>query len=187
MANAETTKQQFIYSYFNLVRTVSRSRRPSVAEICKRAGSTATTFYRYFDSVEDLVSFIRNDSAQLMFSDLVTQHLEKVSDFFEFVAYKALPAIYLHRTRFRILNDSDIDFGWWTFLENNCYQWLMPYCIGLGKKHNLHDAFIAHFISNTVVIVISIWMTEEFPENPDTFSDKFLELMKIPLANFLQP
>lgn len=97
-----------------------------------------------------------------------------------------LPEIYRYREWLKILYHSEIDLKWRKYLFDKYYCETRDY---LKSNSNIVSPLsleqTVKIVIDSVVSIISVWISEEIPTHPSKFFITFLQLMEYSPSSFL--
>lgn len=172
------THERIIISFFRLAMEHPEQHPITLAEIAEEAHVSRQAIYRkHFKSSEEIVGEVRKRIKKDLQKKLKTSSPETGVSPFVFIANEVLPLAYEYRVWLRVLTTTAIDPSWQRFLEFQFANYLKPY-LEMDKHYDkVSTKFKERLISKRVVDVISLWLSEEFPDPPESFAKTFLYLV----------
>ncbi|MDR0199102.1 MAG: TetR/AcrR family transcriptional regulator, partial [Streptococcaceae bacterium] len=137
----KNTKEKITNAFLNLAQK-AQGKTITIGDICKRAGVTRPTFYRYFDTLDALLAELREELDKEVFDVLTSYSPTEQTHSFEIITEQVLPILYANRTKLRIIYTSFVDPQWVKFLETRYAEWMRPFFRGKETLHGLHNDFL---------------------------------------------
>ncbi|MGM9886630.1 MAG: TetR/AcrR family transcriptional regulator [Lactococcus sp.] len=171
-----TERDKRAFSAFCLVAEESTYRTDiSMSKIAAKMGISRQALGKnYFRNVNEIIYFLHvyiDQTIQPQFKHFVAS---KRTDLPLFMAKELLPLLYDKREYLHVLYGSVADPSWNAYLENTYTDILEPY---FSTTAGIEARFLAQAVTRQILTIIGMWMADEIPEHPLTFSDKFLYLM----------
>lgn len=174
-----STKSRIIAALFRLAIHAPEKHQFTLAEIADEANLTRQAIYRkHFRSFEEVIEYI-HDTIKVDIANAINYHQAHDSDrqLFSILAKSVLPVAYSHRDWVKMLHTTSIDTSWTDFFEAN-YQARFLACISEEvKAFGLTQVMAAQLVIRYTIAIISVWLSQEYPEPADVFESNFIQLM----------
>ena len=144
---------------FELFLAGKRFEEISISEICETAGISRQTFYRNFDTKEDIILYYVDEKVKQHMRNVVGIMEQDVEGFFGHLPFSNELLSYLMENNLMyLLRDSVLPLID-TFMQTNAYRLL------LGDHK--YDPYMAHYLADTMVSILETWTLNDFAETPE--------------------
>lgn len=174
------TREMIINAVMRLALQNKQRSHLTLTEIANEAGISRQAIYqKHFNSVDDIFDYIHATIDE----QILQVFQQKVlclppAELYHGIAVHILPLIYHHREWLRVLYSTNIDLKWRHYLYERYASVTSEY---LAKHPPLNTPFsqtmTVKLLTDHLITIISIWLSDEIPLHPTKFSPIFLELM----------
>ena len=177
------TRENIINAFFKLaVKNRLEAKNITLSDVAKEAGISRQAIYqKHFSSVDDIVNEIHNLIDNDIYKEFskVLKNNNSRNDIYELIAHSLLPLLYEKRVWLHVLYHTSADASWREFLVKKYSSLIVQnFSDKIDNNSPMSDYQIIDIICEYIVAIISIWLSEEFPEPPSKFAKKFLELVR---------
>ncbi|WP_165212201.1 TetR/AcrR family transcriptional regulator [Streptococcus tangpeifui] len=177
------TRENIINAFFILASKYPERSSFSLAEIAREAGITRQTIYKnHFNSYEEIIDYIQFATDRKI--DSLFSEFDGSQTIDCFLCYVIIPELYNNKSWLRYLYSTAADPKWRKYLQQKYYKWILKELTINCHNFQLDNIFISKWLVNSVLALIEIWISEEFPIPPEKFSKEFLNLINSPLSDF---
>ena len=156
--------EYIIESLFNLMKKTKYT-NISITEITEKAGVSRVSFYRNFDSKEDIIKkWISNTTDNFLNNSNISYENDSSKDYF----IKLFTHLEKHKDKTTLIYNANLSY----LLKNEFDNKLLT--IYKEKYHNYKSYFIAGGIYN----VFYYWLINGYKENPNELAEKLVDLMQ---------
>ena len=172
-----------IFTAFVLVIKESSSySKITLTSVANKLGMSRQALYKtHYQSIDELVIalhyFIDQNPQMKLKKFLSQQAAYQHTDLIHFFAEEILPDLYSKRQYLQILYKGIACPPWTRFIMKSYIDILEPYFKGSEAKTGLSVEFMMQLAITQTLTIIANWMNQPKPENPATFSKKFIFLM----------
>lgn len=180
------THENIIHAFFKLLKKKAFY-SITMSDIAKEACISRQAIYqKHFASIHDILVEIQNTIYQDVYSCLqdYDTSLNSFDDFNIFIADNILPNLYKYHMWLKILYNSDINYNWYQFIENQYLPILETYTSSNNLK--LSKEFLNEYCIRCYLSITITWLSEELPLPPHSFKKYFLKLVE-PLSSLINP
>lgn len=180
------TRENIINALFRLASRYPQKKYFTLSEIAVEARVSRQAIYRkHYKNSEEILEEVRgkiNHSVDQCLS--LSSQNPSVSPF-KTIVEVLLPEAYKYRSWLRILSISAIDSRWQSDIKQQLKEYFVPYLKKDFAKIALSQDEKAELLAEIVIDLLIVWLEQELPELPETFSRTFLVWMNHASSDFL--
>lgn len=159
----------------------------TVSELCKKAGYTRATFYRYFQTFDDVLRAINDDVHKECYTELTKFDLKDVN--LDILLDIILPALYKKREILRIIYRCGCEYQWTGLTLEKYWTWAKNFAIKASKNTGAKSPELFFSLQlKQIQSIIYNWLLEDNVEKPKEvkarvtyfLSHSFIDLMDLP-------
>ena len=144
----------------------------SISKLCKKAGYTRATFYRYFQTFEGVLRAINDEVHAECLPEITKFNLKALNT--DILLDILLPALYKHRETLRIIYMSGCEYKWTTLTIEKYWPWAKDDIVKLTEntvaKHP--DLFFSLMLKQIQSIIYN-WLIYDAAEKPKVVKARF--------------
>lgn len=151
----------------------------TIKMICEKVGMSRENFYRYhfhdFNEILEKIHFLANDEINQLFVKFINS---ENPDILDFLRQSMIPFLYDKKEWLKILFETKLDLEWMKFLHKEYTPLVQSYLDNIEKKGPIPNLYLAQIIVKEFFAIISTWLTDNSPEPPELFMEKFLYIVE---------
>ncbi|HEY0222095.1 MAG TPA: TetR/AcrR family transcriptional regulator [Lactovum miscens] len=173
------TKSKIITALFKLAIRSPKKQHFTITEIAKEANLTRQAIYRkHFSSADEIIEYIHDIiKSDVAFSINFHKENDKDQTLFSILSNALLPTLYEHRDWIKLLHKTSVDDSWTYFFEKTYQDFFIPYIGKDIKTLGISKEIAATLLIRYIIAIVSVWLSQEYPEPPQVFESTFKKLM----------
>ena len=174
------SREAIVNAVFRIARKNPNQREITMAEIAKEAGISRQAIYqKQFSNVEEIFDYIHRSMTDEVFEVFKTSITNpKNHSIYEAVAKDIIPSVYQKRDQAYVFYHTSLDTGIFTFLEEHYIDLLEYATIDITNRGPFSNKSMMRIVINYIFSIVGEWIAEDFPDPPEVFAKKFLDLME---------
>ena len=174
------SREAIVNAVFRIASKNPKKRELTMAEIAKEAGISRQAIYqKHFANVKEIFNYIHRSMTDEVFATFKTSITNpKNHSIYEAVANDIIPLVYQKRDRVYVFYHTSLDTGVSNFLEAHYVDLLEHAAIEIDNKGPFSNKSMMRIVINYIFSIVGEWIAEDFPDPPEVFAKKFLDLME---------
>ncbi|WP_054639228.1 TetR/AcrR family transcriptional regulator [Lactococcus fujiensis] len=184
----KNTRENIINALFRIAIKHPEKSNFTINEIALEAGISRQAIYqKHYRNVAEILE----DVQRPMLFDIGKVYREankiETSDPFVFLAEQLLPVLYKHREWLRVFYTTCMDPTWIKRSEERMRNWIKPYLKIEYQSGEFSREVAQNVLAKSMLVIITTWLSQDFPPPPDTFKYDFLYLLQHSVEELLLP
>lgn len=172
------TQLKIIDAFFKVVLD-HPDQKITVEMISKQAGMTRENIYHnHFRGTKEIIEKIHDIIDRdicFKFQNFIDSDDTNIGDFLSQVM---IPSLYQKKEWLKVLYGTNIDPLWPDFLQSRYAPLVEAHLDKIGKNDLISNFFLSQIIVKEFIAIVSVWLTDNNPEPPSLFKEKFIHILQ---------